>query len=566
MGAMTVTPAATFCATLVDTWIRLGVRHAVVAPGSRSTPMVLALTARDELALHVFHDERSASFAAVGIARATGNPALLLCTSGTAAAEFHAAVVEAHQDDVPMIVLTGDRPPELRDVGAPQTIDQTRLFGAAVRWFADPGVPDGAIAHTWRALATRAWEMSTGMSPGPVHINLPFREPLVGDAAPLPPVGDPLVVRPHAVLPEADLAALAARLDTHRGVIVAGLGSHPAILDLAADLGWPVLADQRSGCRTTHPNVISAFDEVLRHPRFGSDHTPEVVLHFGKPLSSKVTSQWLSASGAFHIQVHETATWIDPDHQVGCRIQASVEHLATALVGRSVGAKNTPWLTRWHRAGERAADAVDLVLSEHRGLSEPQIARDVVAALPHGAALVVSSSMPIRDVEWYAVPRDGLDMYANRGANGIDGVTSTAVGVALADPYRPVALLIGDVAFLHDTNGLLGLLDRKLNATIVVIDNDGGGIFSFLPQRKALSKERFEQVFGTPHGVSIPGLAGVHGVPVWSIDDAADLVPAVQRATRTPGPVLLHLRTTRDDNVAVHDLIHQAVLMVLDQR
>jgi 2-succinyl-5-enolpyruvyl-6-hydroxy-3-cyclohexene-1-carboxylate synthase len=566
MGAMTVTPAATFCATLVDTWIRNGVRHAVVAPGSRSTPMALALAARDELALHVFHDERSASFAAVGIGRATGAPALLLCTSGTAAAEFHAAVVEAHQDDVPMIVLTADRPPELRDVGAAQTIDQTRLFGPAVRWFADPGVPDMASAHTWRALANRAWETSTGMSPGPVHLNLPFREPLVGDAAPLPPVLDYMTVRSKAILGETDLAALAQRLDTHRGVIVAGLGSHPAVLELAADLGWPVLADQRSGIRANHPNVIAAFDDVLRHPRFASDHTPEIVLHIGKPLSSKVTTQWLAASGAFHIQVHETSAWIDPDHQVGWRIQADVELLAQALIGRSTGAKNTPWLTRWRRSGERASGAVDLVLGEHKGLSEPQIARDLVAALPDGAALVVSSSMPIRDVEWFAEPRDGIQVFANRGANGIDGVTSTAVGVALADPSRPVALLIGDVAFLHDTNGLLGLLQRDANLTIVVIDNDGGGIFSFLPQRAELPVERFEKLFGTPHGVSIAGLAGVHGVPVWTVEEQADVAPAVLRATQTPGPVLLHLRTTRDANVAVHDLIHRAVAMVLDQR
>jgi 2-succinyl-5-enolpyruvyl-6-hydroxy-3-cyclohexene-1-carboxylate synthase len=566
MGAMTVTPAATFCATLVDTWIRNGVRHAVVAPGSRSTPMALALIERDELAMHVFHDERSASFAAVGIGRATGSPALLLCTSGTAAAEFHAAVVEAHQDDVPMIVLTADRPPELRDVGAAQTIDQTRLFGPAVRWFADPGVPDMAGAHTWRALANRAWETSSGMSPGPVHINLPFREPLVGDAAPLPPVIDYMSARSRAVLSETDLAALAQRLDTHRGVIVAGLGSHPAVLDLAADLGWPVLADQRSGIRTAHQNVIAAFDDVLRHPRFASDHTPEVVLHIGKPLASKVTSQWLAASGAFHIQVHETSAWIDPDHQVGWRVQANVQLLAQSLIGRSAGAKNTPWLTRWRRSGERASGAVDLVLEEHQGLSEPQIARDVVAALPAGSALVVSSSMPIRDVEWFAAPRDGLQVFANRGANGIDGVTSTAVGVALADPSRPVALLIGDVAFLHDSNGLLGLVERKVNVTIVVIDNDGGGIFSFLPQRSALAPERFEKLFGTPHGVSIAGVAGVHGIPVWTIEEQVDVAPAVVRATQTPGSVVLHLRTARDPNVAVHDLIHRAVSMVLDQR
>jgi 2-succinyl-5-enolpyruvyl-6-hydroxy-3-cyclohexene-1-carboxylate synthase len=563
---MTVTPAATFCATLVDTWIRCGVRHAVISPGSRSTPMALAIATRPELAVHVFHDERSASFAAVGIGRATGQPAIVLCTSGTAAAEFHAAVVEAHQDDVPIIVLTADRPPELRDVGAAQTIDQNRLFGPAVRFFADPGVPESAVSHTWRSLAHRSWAVATGHRPGPVHLNLPFRDPLVGDAGPLPAAVEFLDVRPRAVLSEDEVQTIAARLDRHRGVIVAGLGSHPAVLHLAESLGWPVLADQRSGIRTSHSCVIPAFDEVLRHERFARDHSPEVVLHIGAPISSKVTGQWLSASGAEHIQVNQTDAWFDPEHQVGCRVQADVELLALALAGRVSGATNTPWLQRWRRAGERASASVDAVLYRHPEPTEPQIARDIVAALPNGAALVVSSSMPIRDVEWYAAPRDGLAVYANRGANGIDGVVSTAVGVALADPDRSVALLIGDVAFLHDINGLLGLRERHVKLTIVVIDNDGGGIFSFLAQRTAVPSERFERLWGTPHGVDIPGLAGVHGIPVRAILTAAELLPAVRAATASSGLSLLHVRTNRDTNVAVHEEIHDAVIRTLNSR
>lgn len=563
---MTVTPAATFCATLVDTWIRCGVRHAVISPGSRSTPMALALSARRELDVHIFHDERSASFAAVGIGRATGCPAVVLCTSGTAAAEFHAAVVEAHQDEVPMIVLTADRPPELRDVAAAQTIDQIRLFGPAVRLFADPGVPDATVAQTWPSLAHRAFSVATGSWPGPVHVNLPFREPLVGDPGPLPAQREFLDLRAYPVLAESDLAMLAARIDRHRGVIVAGRGSHLSILTLAGDLGWPVLADQRSGVRTSHPNVIGAFDEVLRHERFARDHVPEVVLHVGAPLSSKVTAQWLSASQAFHVQLHATNAWIDPQHEVACRLQIDVEHFAHAMLGRAGGATNTPWLQRWRRAGDRALTAINSVLESHPEPTEPQVARDVVAALPAGAALVVSSSMPIRDVEWYGAARDGLEVHANRGANGIDGVVSTAVGVALADRARPVALLIGDIALLHDANGLLGLTERGVNLTIVVIDNNGGGIFSFLPQRSAVDADRFERLWGTPHGVSIPGLAGLHGIPVWSMDSASDLMPAVQRAAATSGPTLLHVRTDRDRNTKVHDDIHQAVVSTLNSR
>lgn len=528
--------------------------------------MALALAARPELTIHVFHDERSASFAALGIGKATGRPALLLCTSGTAAAEFHAAVVEAHQDEVPLIVLTADRPPELRDVGAAQTIDQTRLYGAAVRWFCDPGVPDDAVASTWRGIARRSWVTASGSWPGPAHINLPFREPLVGDAGPLPPSVDYLDVHPHTVLAEHELVALAARLDTHRGVIVAGARSHPAILDLAADLGWPVLADPRSGCRTSHPNVIALFDEVLRHEQFARDHAPEVIVHVGKPLASKVTAQWLAAAPAWQIRIHPTPAWIDPDATMAARIEADVASLSKSLIGRVAGAQNTPWLARWRRASERATVALEAVLAAHTEPTEPQIARDVIGSLPNGATLVVASSMPIRDTEWYGAPRDGLITLANRGANGIDGVVSTAVGAALANSDKPVALLIGDVAFLHDNNGLLGLRKRTVNLTIVVIDNDGGGIFSFLPQRTAMGEERFEQLFGTPHGVSVAGLAALHGLPVWTVDQATDLQSALKRVSAEMGTTVIHVRTNRDANVALHDQIHDAVLLALDHR
>jgi 2-succinyl-5-enolpyruvyl-6-hydroxy-3-cyclohexene-1-carboxylate synthase len=560
-----ITPAATFCATLVDTWVACGVRHACIAPGSRSTPMALAIAARSDLAVHIFHDERSASFAALGLGRATGTPALLLCTSGTAAAQFHAAVIEAHQDDVPLIVMTADRPPELRGVAAPQTIDQTHLFGHSVRWFADPGVPDSASAHTWRPLARRAWDASTGTWSGPVHINLPFRDPLVGEPGPLPAAAEQLAVVPRRSLDRADLAAVAARLDAHRGVVVAGRGSAAAVLDLAESLGWPVLADQRSGIGVDHPNVIEAFDEVLRHPRFAADHTPTVVLHVGMPISSKVTNAFLAGSGAFHIQLQSSGGWIDPDYTISARIVGDVDVIAHSLIGTATGATNTPWLARWRRAGERAGLAIDQIVDGDPGLNEPKISRDLLAALPDGSALVVSSSMPIRDMESYGRPRHGVETHANRGANGIDGVTSTAVGVALADLTRPVTLLIGDVAFLHDTNGLLGLAGRPVRLTIVVIDNDGGGIFSFLPQRDAVGDERFEQLWGTPHGVDIPALSRAHGIPVETIESSAELISSLS-SPPSSGARLLYLRTNRAENVAIHHAIHDAVRRVLDQR
>jgi 2-succinyl-5-enolpyruvyl-6-hydroxy-3-cyclohexene-1-carboxylate synthase len=553
--------SATFCATLVDEWIARGVRHAVVAPGSRSTPLALALTARPELAIHVFHDERSASFAALGLARATRMPAVLICTSGTAAAHFHAAVAEADLDEVPMIVCTADRPPELRDVAAPQAIDQNRLFGAMTRWFTDPGVPDNAMRGAWRSIARRSVWTATGERPGPVHLNLPFREPLVGNAGKLPPLDSVATVALGArLLAHADLAALAAELDSPRGVIVAGGGNYDgdAVLELAGSLGWPVLADARSPARRDHPNVVGAFDALVRHPRFAADHKPLVVLRVGFLPASKVLSQWIGSSGAAIVHVHATAAWIDPDHVVRHRVVADVAAFCRSLVGKAAGATGTPWLARWRRADDSAQASIDRHLAVQIDLTEPAVARAVVAAVPNGGALVVSSSMPIRDVEWFSRPRNSVSVFANRGANGIDGVISTAIGVALAEPSRPVTLLIGDVAFLHDSNGLIGLAERAANLTVVAVDNRGGGIFSFLPQAGALPTDRFEQLFGTPHTTDLAALAAAHGVPASTVATFDELHTAVAAAGSKV--VVVRVGTDRTANVKAHDALNRAII------
>jgi len=567
---MPVTTAATFCATLVDEWVRAGVTDAVVAPGSRSTPLALAIAAEPRLRLHVHHDERSASFLALGLGMATGRPALLLCTSGTAATHFHAAAVEAHQAEVPLLVCTADRPPELRQVGAPQTIEQAGLYGGAVRWAFDPGVPDEAMRGAWRSIASRAVVESLAPRPGPVHLNLPFRDPLVGEAGALPPGregGAPwhtsVVGRP--VLDRSSVEAVATRLERHRGVIVAGrgCGEPDAVHALAEALEWPVLADVQSGCRLPRPATVAAFDDLLRHPGFAADHTPEVVLRLGAPPASKVLSQWLAASGAEQVQVHPTPAWIDPEHTASVRVVADPDLLAAALVLNEVrGATGTPWLARWAAAEARARAAITSVLGAHPEATEPHVARATLAALPDGASLVVSSSMPIRDLEWYGDPREGVRVLANRGANGIDGVVSTAAGVALGTG-APTALLIGDVALLHDANGFLGLAERGADLVVVAVDNRGGGIFEFLPQASQVPRERFELLFGTPHQVHLPGVAGLHGVGSWTVDAAEDVGPAVAHAAAQGGVHLVHVRTDRLANVAVHDALHRAVQAAL---
>lgn len=531
---------ATFCATLVDEWVRSGLTDAMVCPGSRSTPLALALAADDRLTVHVHHDERSGSFAALGLATASGRPVVVLTTSGTAVVQLHAAVVEADLAGVPLIVCSADRPPELRDVAAPQTVDQTHLFGRSVRFYSDPGVADASQAHTWRSVASRLWAEATAEWPGPVQLNLPFREPLVGQAGPLPPArGDGPW---HSRLRSARTApVLDPALTSARGVVVAGRSTPDpdAVVALADRLGWPLLADPTSGCGGA--TSIDAFDALLRTP-FADRVLPDVVLRTGGPPASKVLAQWLDRAAAEEIVVAPAGFWPDPGRRAAVVLDAvpTVDDAHEPV---------TEWAEAWQVAAQVAGDAIDGVLAD-APLSEPAVARQLTRSLPPGSVLVASSSMPIRDVEWFGVGRRDLRVLSNRGANGIDGVVSTAVGAALTG--AKTTLLIGDVAFLHDSNGLLGLPDRDVDLTIVVLDNDGGGIFSFLPQRTALEPERFERLFGTPHGLDLVDVARAFGVD-------ASVVDAPEALDWKPGVRVLVIRTDRDENVALHARLGDAV-------
>jgi 2-succinyl-5-enolpyruvyl-6-hydroxy-3-cyclohexene-1-carboxylate synthase len=536
--------------TLVDEWIRCGVRHAVIAPGSRSTPLAVALANREELQIHVVHDERVAAFIALGIGLG-GVPAVLLCTSGTAAVNFHPAVVEAGLSDIPMIVCTADRPPELRGVGAPQTIDQLELYGRSVRWFTDAPVPDRDALDqrdVWRPLAQRAFASA---ATGPVHVNLPFREPLLDAGGPLelPDVISPPLAVPTATTPgrPPTRGPLDAEFDRQRGVIIAGGRSGVAASDVSAladRLGWPILADPCSGVRE---HAVTAFESLLRHPRFALDHAPEIVVRVGRPPASKTLSQWVVACGATVIQVGGPGV-IDPDRNV--TRYSSLPDLATLN-----GAPGTPWLARWRHANDKAEAVFDQLCATEQ-LTEPTVARMVAAAARRHGSLVVSSSMPVRDVEWFG---GGVAAaHANRGANGIDGVMSTAIGTALATGSA-ATVLIGDIAFVHDSNALVGLAARGVDLRVVVVDNGGGGIFSFLPQAAALDTGRFEQLFGTPHGTDVCGLAAAHGLRVSTVDTATSLLAALAE----PGPSVTRVVTDRAANVAEHQRWHAAVAAAL---
>jgi 2-succinyl-5-enolpyruvyl-6-hydroxy-3-cyclohexene-1-carboxylate synthase len=541
--------AARFCATLVDEWVSFGVHHAVIAPGSRSTPMALAVAERNDIELHLFHDERAAAFAALGIGL-VGTPAIVLCTSGTAAAHFHGAVIEAHQSAVPMLVCTADRPPELRDVGAPQTIDQTKLYGSVVRWFHDPGVAAIEAQSTWRSLAAHAFAMAVGAWPGPVHLNLPFREPLLGEAGelpPRPPAGRSVVSDVRSVLGDPALDDLATRVRRRRGVIVAGrgCGRPEAVRQLALAAGWPVLADARSGVRHLREIAVAAADHLLRSAAFVEANQPDVVVRLGELPASKVVNQWLTGSGADHIAVSAVPAWFDPDGVVAARIVADPDDLCIRLSSR-VEDVDASWLRGWIDAEAAAQARISDVLGQEE-LSEPLVARVIAGTVPAGSQLVVSSSMPIRDVEWFGIIPDGVTVHSNRGANGIDGVVATSVGIALATG-QPTAVLIGDVALLHDSSSLTALKRRDVDLRVVVLDNDGGGIFNFLPQASALADDRFEQLFGTPHGTDLMTLAAAHHIPARTVKQLAEL----EEAMSAPGPQIIRVETDRRANVELH--------------
>lgn len=547
---------ATFCATLVDQWIRHGVRHAVVAPGSRSTPMAIALAERADLSTHVFHDERTAGFVALGIGRATRAPAVLLCTSGTAATHFHAAVVEAHQSGIPMLVLTADRPPELHGVGAPQTIDQTNLYGTAPRWFHDPGVATDSQRGTWRRLASEAWNRCTDESPGPVHLNLPMREPLLGTATELPPA-EPLTAAAEVSVDSSDLRSLLADV---RGLIVAGFGvdDPPAVRALADATGWPVLADPQSGCQALDVAVVR-FDSILRSSRFAADHVPAVVVQLGMPPASKVLAQWLAGSQARHVAVSPAGLVSDPNLVGAWQVHAPVGELCRQLVAGLDGGRSRAWLDSWLGAERAARSTLADALADEPVLSEAGVARAVTSSVPPGGHLVVASSMPVRDVEWFGVPRGDVTVHSNRGANGIDGVVATAVGVAIGSS-APTAVLLGDIAFCHDASSLTALATRDLDLTIVVVDNDGGAIFSFLPQATGLAPQRFEQLFGTPHGTDVVEVARAFGLRAYNAKSATHLSEAFDE----PDTCVVRVGSDRKRNVEVHVALNAAVVAALE--
>jgi 2-succinyl-5-enolpyruvyl-6-hydroxy-3-cyclohexene-1-carboxylate synthase len=553
----------------VDELHRCGIAGACTSPGSRSTPLVLTLARDGRVATTSHVDERSAGFFALGLIKATGRPAVLACTSGTAAANYLPAVIEAAEARLPLIVLTADRPPELRDVGAGQTIDQIKLYGSAAKWFFEVGTHAATPQRLrWmRQLACRAvWTALDGRA-GPVHLNFPLREPLVLDepleGAPADggrPGGVPYTDRVGA---EQDPAPLVAWLRKHRrGLIVAGReepgapagADHPAAR-LAAALAWPLLADPLSGAR--HGGAaIAHYDALLRDTAWRAGVAPECVLRVGDLPTSKPLRQWLASLDPAVPQAALVpgGSWHDPDATLHTVFDLHSPALAAI---DEVWHADAAWLGTWRDADARAAGALAETLGEE--LNEPRVARELATAVPRGARTVIAASMPIRDVETFWPVDAAAIALANRGANGIDGTVATAYGVAAADPGVPAYLLIGDVALAHDVGSLLAGKRLGLPLTIVVVDNAGGGIFDFLPV--ATQRDAFEEHVLTPTGLDVARIAGLYDAEYREISGVAALRAAV--AEPPSGTTILHIRTERSANVALHRRCWDAVTAAL---
>ncbi|MDH5421629.1 MAG: 2-succinyl-5-enolpyruvyl-6-hydroxy-3-cyclohexene-1-carboxylic-acid synthase [Acidimicrobiia bacterium] len=530
----------------------LGLDHVAVSPGSRNTPLAIAAAETAGLKISVHLDERSAAFFALGMARATQRPVALISTSGTAATEYLPAATEARLSHIPLVILTADRPQELRDTGAPQTIHQANLFGTSAKWTHDAAPPDPAADPARYAvrLATQAWTIAQESPAGPVHLNLAFRDPLSPQAsdetAPEAPA-TPTVHLGTLTASDGAVLAVARQVSSKKTLIVAGPSSDPetppAIVELASALGAPILADPVSGLRAGHhpvEQVVGMGDALARAGRLDSDLRPDVVLRFGPVPTSKALWTWLAATDVPQIWI-DAGDWREATSSASVIVRADPTDTARRLADL-VRAGEPQWRANWAEAESAALEALGALPWP----SEPAVAAALAEGVVDGSSLVVSSSMPIRDVDlFFGVQDRPIRVFANRAANGIDGIISTALGVA-ADG-RPTYLLIGDVAFLHDATALASAHRLGLSITIVLIDNDGGGIFHFLPQ--ADYPEHFEALLATPHGADLVSLAEGMGATVVQPATAEDFIGHL---TAPSGVTVIYIKTNRTENAAVH--------------
>lgn len=561
-----------YTANFVDELVCSGLRHAVISPGSRSTPLAMLLTEHEQIKEWVLIDERSAAYFALGIAKQTKEPVVIVCTSGTAAANYFPAIVEAYYQRVPLVVLTADRPHELRDVGASQTINQVHMYGDFVKqsWEMAPPEDSENMLHYVRNRAARVMMGAKADNPGPIHVNFPFREPLTPDLSLENIWGDKKqtsynpIYQGEKQLTEHQLKTLANKFQNKRGLIVCGpqvedtLAS--SIVALSEALGAPILADPLSQLRTGNhhkDNMITTYDTIFRSEKLRAKLAPDYIIRFGAMPVSK--------SYLFFVEEHEAALQIvvenhgdtrEPtNHQSEYVFASSVDFCNSLLPYMESQTDHQQWLTSWQQLEQLAEKELQEVQTET--LTEGEVIRDLIHVLPNKSILFVANSMPIRDVDTFLQGLENkVTVYANRGTSGIDGTMSSALGVA-ATTRQHVTLLIGDLSFYHDMNSLLAARHYKLDITIILINNNGGGIFSFLPQAK--EAKHFEALFGTPLNLDFKHTAALYGATYQKITTKQDYIHCIEDMIHTSGINIIEIGTNREENVTWHRKLWQKV-------
>jgi 2-succinyl-5-enolpyruvyl-6-hydroxy-3-cyclohexene-1-carboxylate synthase len=601
-------PLYAYVNAFIDELQRAGVQDVVICPGSRSTPLAIACAAHPGIKVWMHLDERSAAFFGLGLAKQIRRPVGLLCTSGTAAANFLPALIEAMLTHVPLLALTADRPHELRDNGAPQAIDQNRLYGTYVKWFVDVALPEAtneALRYI-RTLANRAVALTTNTPAGPVHLNFPFREPLtpepIADQPLLPPEERDAIAwygrpenKPFISVTDAPLAApptetlqhLAARLkQTPRGLIIAGPQDDPALpealLSLAKRLRYPILADPLSLARCgPHAGdlVLSSYDAFLRDASFVKKHAPEIILRFGAMPTSKPVLLYLKRySSCPLIVIDGQQGWEEPTQLASELIHAKpvlvCQQILRLLEEPGAGAESdeyaarrargSAWHTIWIHADQLTRQALQEGMDELQPLFEGRVFSELAALLPEDTTLYVGNSMPVRDLDtFFWASARSLRILGNRGANGIDGVISSALGASAgARAGSSTVLVIGDLSFLHDLGGLVAAHLHHLSLTIVLINNDGGGIFSFLPQ--ANHPTHFEPLFGIPTGLDMSLAVQMYGGQFHRAGSWEHFRQTIAQGISGGGLQVIEVQTERASNVQMHRHLWQRVSQALE--
>jgi 2-succinyl-5-enolpyruvyl-6-hydroxy-3-cyclohexene-1-carboxylate synthase len=559
-----------YAASFVDELTKAGVRDAVISPGSRSTPMAMLMAEHPDINIHILIDERSAGFFALGLAKMQQRPVALLCTSGTAAANYFPAVVEAFYSRVPLLVLTADRPHELRDVGAPQAIDQLHLFGRYAKWFADMAIPEhtAELLQYGRTMAARAAGKAISSPSGPVHLNFPFREPLIPDLE-SEDLWTSLNARPKqvqvtagsSIIDAGDVLRIADLLSQEKkGLIICGELHDPdfaeAAVQLSSVLKYPILADPLSHLRTGAHNqssVIECYDAFMKDEYITDRLMPEIIIRFGAMPVSKPLFLFLKRTEDIRqIVVDGQGGWREPTLMAAEMIECKESWLCHELIRQVKTQEDTDWLQSWQKVNLVSRELLGSAEDKGGDLFEGNVFRELQHALPQKCQVIAGNSMPIRDLDNYFLNTDkDIAVYANRGANGIDGIVSTALGMSTgARTDHPTFLVIGDLSFYHDMNGLLAAKMHKLNLTIILINNDGGGIFSFLPQSK--EEKHFETLFGTPTGLDFKHAADLYDASYTLPATWEDFRSAVSDAVIKKGLNIIEVRTNRQTRVSIH--------------